>query len=146
MFYIIRWACLCVAAVSNGLCGWFWDQQMEKLIFNRDILLQHKQTIHPLFIHYFNGTVFHIPAHFPDSLSHCPLMHTAPDLKTWSDGTIEGSRQMRLGRPGVIFRLQPNRKSLFCNWTLLVKWMSWYVFMWPSVCVCVINSDSQIRV
>lgn len=44
-------------------------------------------------------------------------------------------RKRRIRRAGVIFRMQTNRMLFFCCWTLLVKSMSWYVFMWPSVCL-----------
>lgn len=70
MFCIIHWACWYVVLVSAGLCGW-----TDSGINRWNILLQHKQAIHPPVIHYFNGTVVHIPAHFPDSLFHCPFIH-----------------------------------------------------------------------
>lgn len=81
-----------------------WDQQMEKLSFNWDVLLQHKQTPPPSlnklpewdsFPYIVSQTAFSsVP------LMHAPVwkLHTAPELKTGSDGTMEGSRQIRLGR------------------------------------------------
>ena len=121
-----------VGSYSVNWFAWldrFWDQQMERVMLNRDSLLQHKQTIHSPFLHFFNGTVFHI-------LPHCPLMHTV--VLEWTLLHTEGPAQMeqwreadRWGREGQAWSLGCNQTGCRCSAAGLY-WLNG----WAGVCSC----------